>query len=40
MNYFNPWSILIGLVIPFVGGGVAVLSQSRALILGLPAMFA
>ncbi len=40
MGYFNPWGVLIGLVIPFVGvvGGVVVLSQSRALILGLPAV--
>lgn len=42
MDYFKSWSVLIGLVIPFVGvvGGVVVLSQSRALILGLPAVFA
>lgn len=41
MNYFNPWSVLIGLVIPFVGvvGGVAFLSQSRFSILGIPAVF-
>lgn len=41
MSYFNPGSILVGLVIPFVGvvGGVAFLSQSRFLILGMPAVY-
>jgi hypothetical protein len=41
MSYFNPGSVLVGLVIPFVGvvGGVAVLGQSRFLILGMPAVY-
>jgi hypothetical protein len=41
MSYFNLGSVLIGLVIPFVGvvGGVAFLSQSQVLILGMPAVY-
>ncbi len=41
MSYFNPGSVLVGLGIPFVGvvGGVAVLGQSRFLILGMPAVY-
>ena len=34
MSYFNPGSVLVGLVIPFVAvvGGVAILSRSQALV--------
>jgi hypothetical protein len=41
MSYFNPGSVLVGLVIPFVAvvGGVAVLSRSQALVLGFPAAY-
>ena len=41
MNYFNPGSVLVGLVIPFVAvvGGVAVLGQSQTLIMGIPAVY-
>ena len=41
MKYFNPGSVLVGLVIPFVAvvGGVAVLSQSQTLIRGIPAVY-
>ena len=41
MSYFKPWSVLIGLVIPFVAvvGGVAVLGGSRALVLGMPVVY-
>lgn len=41
MRYFNPWSVVVGLMIPFVAvvGGVAVLGRSRALVFGMPAVF-
>ena len=41
MNYFNPGSVLVGLVIPFVAvvGGVAVLGQLQTLIMGIPAVY-
>jgi hypothetical protein len=41
MRYFNPWSVLIGLVIPFVAvvGGVAVLGRSQSLVMGVPVVF-
>ena len=41
MGYFNPWSVVIGLVVPFVAvvGGVAVLGGSRALVLGIPVVY-
>ena len=41
MNYFNPGSILVGLVIPFVAvvGGGAVLGQSQTLVMGIPAVY-
>ena len=41
MRYFNPGSILIGLVIPFVAvvGGVAVLGRSHLLIAGIPVAY-
>ncbi len=37
MRYFNPGSILVGLVIPFVAvvGGVAVLGRSQSLVMGI-----
>ena len=41
MGYFNPWSVVVGLVIPFVAvvGGVAVLGRSEALVLGMPIVY-
>ena len=41
MGYFNPWSVVIGLVIPFVAvvGGVAVLGRSEAVVLGMPVVY-
>lgn len=41
MGYFNPWSLVIGLVIPFVAvvGGVAVFGGSRVLVLGMPVVY-
>ena len=38
---FNPGSVLIGLVIPFVAvvGGVAALSQSKYSVLGVPVVY-
>jgi hypothetical protein len=41
LGYFNPWSVVIGLVVPFVAvvGGVAVLGGSRALVLGIPMVY-
>jgi hypothetical protein len=41
VRYFNPGSVLIGFVIPFVAvvGGVAVLGRSQSLIIGLPIVF-
>lgn len=41
MSYFNPGSLLVGLVIPFVAvvGGVAVLGRSEALVLGIPIVY-
>ena len=41
MRYFNPGSVLIGLVIPFVAvvGGVAVLGRSQSLVMGIPIVF-
>ena len=41
MGYFNPWSVVVGLVVPFVAvvGGVAVLGGSRALVLGMPVVY-
>jgi nitrate/nitrite transporter NarK len=39
--YFNPWSVVVGLVIPFVAivGGVAVLGRSEAVVLGMPVVY-
>ncbi len=41
MRYFNPWSVVVGLVVPFLAvvGGVAVLGRSQALVLGMPVAF-
>ena len=41
MRYFNPGSVLIGLVIPFVAvvGGVAVLGRSEATVAGIPIVY-
>jgi Protein of unknown function (DUF3311) len=41
VRYFNPGSVLIGFVIPFVAvvGGVAVLGRSQSLIMGIPIVF-
>jgi hypothetical protein len=41
MKYFNPGSVLVGLVVPFVAvvGGVAVLGGSQSLVMGLPIVF-
>lgn len=41
MRYFNPGSVLIGLVIPFVAvvGGVAFLGRSELLIAGMPIVY-
>ncbi len=41
MGYFNPWSVVVGLVIPFVAvvGGVAVLGRSEAVVLGMPLVY-
>lgn len=41
MRYFNPWSVLVGLVVPFLAvvGGVAVLGRSQALVFGMPVVF-
>ncbi len=41
MRYFNPGSVLVGLVIPFVAvvGGVAVLGRSPSLIMGIPVVY-
>jgi hypothetical protein len=41
MRYFNLWSVLIGLVTPFVAvvGGVAVLGRSQSLVIGVPVVF-
>ncbi|MBA4115407.1 MAG: DUF3311 domain-containing protein [Rubrobacter sp.] len=41
MNYFNPGSVLVGLVIPFVAvvGGVAVLGRSELLVAGIPIVY-
>ena len=41
MRYFNPGSVLIGLVIPFVAviGGVAILGRSQSLIMGIPVVY-
>lgn len=41
MSYFKPWSVLIGLVIPFVAvvGGVALFGSSRALVFGMPVVY-
>lgn len=41
MRYFNPWSVVVGLVVPFLAvvGGVAVLGRSQALVLGMPVVF-
>jgi len=41
MRYFNPGSVLIGFVIPFVAvvGGVAVLGRSQSLAMGIPIVF-
>ena len=41
MRYFNPGSVLVGLVIPFVAvvGGVAVLSRSEFLVAGMPVVY-
>jgi hypothetical protein len=41
MRYFNLWSVLVGLVTPFVAvvGGVAVLGRSQSLVMGIPVVF-
>jgi uncharacterized membrane protein len=41
VRYFNPGSVLIGLVVPFVAvvGGVAVLGRSQSLVMGIPIVF-
>jgi uncharacterized membrane protein len=41
MKYFNPGSVLVGLVVPFVAvvGGVAVLGGSQSLVMGFPIVF-
>lgn len=41
MKYFNLESVLLGLVVPLVGviGGVAFLSGSEAIVLGLPVVY-
>ena len=41
MRYFNPGSLLVGLVIPFVavGGGVAVLGRSELSVAGIPVVY-
>jgi hypothetical protein len=41
MRYFNPGSVLVGLVVPFVAvvGGVALLSRSQFLVMGIPVVF-
>ncbi len=41
MRYFNPGSVLIGLVIPFVAvvGGVAILGRSELLVAGMPIVY-
>jgi hypothetical protein len=41
MRYFNPGSVLVGLVVPFVAvvGGVALLGRSHSLIMGIPVVF-
>ena len=41
ISYFHPGSVLVGLVVPFVAvvGGVALLSRSPYLIIGIPVVF-
>jgi hypothetical protein len=41
LGYFKPWSVVIGLVVPFVAvvGGVAALGGSKALVLGIPVVY-
>ena len=41
MRYFNPGSVLVGLVIPFVAvlGGVTVLSRSEFLVAPRPVVY-
>ena len=41
MRYFNPGSLLVGLVIPFVAvvGGVAVLGRSELSVAGIPVVY-
>ena len=41
MRYFNPGSLLVGLVIPFVAvvGGVAVLGRSELSVAGVPVVY-
>lgn len=41
MSYFNPGSVLIGLVVPFVAvvGGVVVLGRSELSVLGIPIVY-
>ncbi len=41
MRYFNPGSVLVGLVVPFVAvvGGVAVLGRSQSLVMGIPVVY-
>jgi hypothetical protein len=41
LGYFKPWSVFVGLVVPFVAvvGGVAVLGGSKALVLGIPVVY-
>lgn len=41
MRYFNPGSVLVGLVVPFVAvvGGVAVLGRSEFSVAGIPIVY-
>jgi hypothetical protein len=41
LGYFNPRSILVGLVIPFVAvvGGVVLLGRSEFLVAGIPIVY-
>jgi Protein of unknown function (DUF3311) len=41
LRHFNPGSVLVGLVVPFVAvvGGVAVLGPSSALVAGIPVVY-
>jgi hypothetical protein len=41
VGYFNPGSVVVGLVIPFVAvvGGIAVLGRSETVVLGMPLVY-